>query len=399
MTDHPDASDEFPEITKPEGIVGEEARSASPNNDVSQESVDVVPRQRRPRPALLREGPGLRESLGWVLGFFALQLVFGIFFLVLYLASLFLTNPELFQAVADSEELKDKLAGESQTFVMAAAQASLIVCCLAMTRIRWGKSWTTSLRFNGFRPIHILAVAALIMPTQVLSQAVYEQANYYWQMLAGELPALSVLDKFNIVESAPDLIKNSPLAISILIFAIAPALNEEIIFRGVVGNGLMNRYGVVFSMLVASTLFAIVHMHPVHAAAVFGLGAVIHWTYITTRTIWAPILLHFLNNGFALFSTLYLGAGDSHDDASISPLLTACSLVTVGVLCLFFWKSRRYLVNEEGEKVPVNEEWKTQPADLAKFEVRQDKPSVPVSLITLCITLVTLYLIFKDTAS
>lgn len=377
-----------------------EERDSSPNREAPEGELKVVSEPARPvldrEP--LRIGPGFVETAGWVLGFFAVQMLLGI--VLTMVAVMFMAAVNANGGPSEDTQGVEQYLKSAQGFVVAASQFATIFITIGAVYWRWGRHFATSLRMNRLRFIHLLAILALMLPTQVLSQAIYEQANSVWQILAEQSPLLQMIDKMgiNIVESAPNMIKGMAIPTVLLIFVIAPAVSEELLFRGIIGNGLLNRYGVMPGMLVTSMVFAIVHMHPIHATAVFALGAVIHWVYLTTRSIWGPILLHFCNNGFAMFATLYLGAGEAESEGSISPLLTLCSFGTILLLCTFLWQSRSHMTTRDGKPVPFQDEWRFRPSVFTKDRITHRRPSIAISLAALLATLSTLVLIFSESA-
>ena len=64
-------------------------------------------------------------------------------------------------------------------------------------------------------------------------------------------------------------LKDAPTA-AVLAFALAPALGEELFFRGSLLRGLARRHGPVLAGALSAGSFAVVHPHQVLAAATFG---------------------------------------------------------------------------------------------------------------------------------
>jgi hypothetical protein len=84
---------------------------------------------------------------------------------------------------------------------------------------------------------------------------------------------------------------------------VAP-LVEEIFFRGFLFQGFRQRYGWIPALALSSVIFAAAHLDPVSFIPTFVLGAVMAYVYHRSNSIWPGILLHFLNNGFALCAAL-----------------------------------------------------------------------------------------------
>jgi len=146
-------------------------------------------------------------------------------------------------------------------------------------------------------------------------------------------------------ESAEDLaqtfgsVRDLPLPIIVLLLAVAPAIGEELLFRGVIGRGLLARHGWIRGILMTSTLFAGVHLTPAQVVGVLPLGVVIHFAYGATRSFWTPMLLHLLNNSLAAVM-LKLTPADAAAEGSTaieSAGLTTLGLAALAVFCLGSW--------------------------------------------------------------
>jgi len=89
---------------------------------------------------------------------------------------------------------------------------------------------------------------------------------------------------------------------------LLPGLGEEIFSRGVIGRGLVARWGIIGGVFWTSLLFGIMHVDPIQASGAFTLGIAFHLVFLTTRSLFAPIVLHALNNSLAFSSMRYADA-------------------------------------------------------------------------------------------
>ena len=89
------------------------------------------------------------------------------------------------------------------------------------------------------------------------------------------------------------------LAATMIFVALLPAVAEEYVFRGCVARSFA-RKGYVFAVFMSALLFAIMHGNPLQLVHQFLLGAVCALLFFSTRSLWPPIILHFLNNAIAL---------------------------------------------------------------------------------------------------
>ena len=79
------------------------------------------------------------------------------------------------------------------------------------------------------------------------------------------------------------------------IVIVAPIL-EELMFRGIILDGLLKRYSPIKSILLASVLFGLVHLNPWQFISAFSLGAFIGWIYYKTQSVSFAIIIHSINN-------------------------------------------------------------------------------------------------------
>ncbi len=105
----------------------------------------------------------------------------------------------------------------------------------------------------------------------------------------------------SILKTIADL--DSPVWL-ILVGVILAPLIEEIFFRGFLFQGFRQRYGWFASILLSSGIFAAAHLDPVSFIPTFVLGTVMAYVYHRSNSLWPGIILHFLNNGFAMCALL-----------------------------------------------------------------------------------------------
>ncbi|HUK82897.1 MAG TPA: CPBP family intramembrane glutamic endopeptidase [Verrucomicrobiae bacterium] len=100
----------------------------------------------------------------------------------------------------------------------------------------------------------------------------------------------------------------NPLATFISVVAVGPIV-EEILFRGLIYGALEGRLGVAGSIFVTSVMFALVHLQVLHFIPIFLVGVVLGWARWKTGSLGLPMLVHVLNNGFALLLLRFFERG------------------------------------------------------------------------------------------
>ena len=86
-----------------------------------------------------------------------------------------------------------------------------------------------------------------------------------------------------------------PISFFAMIVIAAPVL-EELLFRGVVLDGLLKNYDPRKAISFSALLFAIVHGNLAQGIGAFMIGLFIGWIYWKTGSVVPGILIHFTNN-------------------------------------------------------------------------------------------------------
>jgi hypothetical protein len=141
-------------------------------------------------------------------------------------------------------------------------------------------------------------------------------------------------------------------------------------------------------------LFAAMHMSPVHAAALVPLAVVLHVGYLSSRSIWWPVIVHFLNNAMSVVLMKY--ASDAAEQGSLpaelaetsfSPVLFLASLACVVTTVWLLWTMRIKWLLDGGQV------WEPAPAGVDPPPVAATPfvPAPPASVVLLaCLS----YLLF-----
>ncbi len=81
-----------------------------------------------------------------------------------------------------------------------------------------------------------------------------------------------------------------------LTICVSAALLEELIFRGIILEGLLRNYGKWKAIIISSVVFGLAHLNPVQFISAGILGLFIGWIYSRTRSVLPGICIHFINN-------------------------------------------------------------------------------------------------------
>jgi membrane protease YdiL (CAAX protease family) len=132
--------------------------------------------------------------------------------------------------------------------------------------------------------------------------------------------------------------------ISLGVIALAPAVLEELMFRGFIQRGY-ERGGKGISILLTGVMFAFLHISIVSIPAIILMGILLCFIAYRSSTVWTSMAYHFTNNAIAItlvyLSNLFMrflpedmeGMSTSLTDIPYDELLIA--LVTWGVIGFF----------------------------------------------------------------
>jgi membrane protease YdiL (CAAX protease family) len=95
----------------------------------------------------------------------------------------------------------------------------------------------------------------------------------------------------------------------VLVGVVAAPLVEELVFRGVLFRKWRFRHGPLVAVCLTSVVFAALHPGRQLNMAILGVQLVL--LYTSTRTLWAPVLAHLINNSLAIGALLTTTTIDS----------------------------------------------------------------------------------------
>jgi hypothetical protein len=133
---------------------------------------------------------------------------------------------------------------------------------------------------------------------------------------------------------------------SLVVMAVVPALGEELVFRGIGQQRLVEATRKpALSIALTALIFSVTHFEIQRLFAILLLGGVLGLVFHWTKNLWVPIAAHFLNNG-AQVVIAYLNPGKISEmkDGAAEELPLAVILTSAAVFAMtgfFLWKDRR----------------------------------------------------------
>ena len=169
--------------------------------------------------------------------------------------------------------------------------AAIVLVLLLMGR-RAGLDWDRL--FGPTLPHTTWWLAAVALPLAALT---YGTFYLLWAPLSLRAPKFV---QSYALEGMPELLSaGNPgrLFLEVVAIAILAPVVEEILFRGILLHRWAARWGSTTGVVVSSALFAILHIEFIGH---FVFGVTMAMLYVRTRSLWAPIAAHVLNNSLVM---------------------------------------------------------------------------------------------------
>lgn len=182
-----------------------------------------------------------------------------------------------------------------------------------------------------FTGIAIIGLAQLLLP-------------YIYEWLGINYDAL---DKMNMVPGNGFLSN----IIFFIVLAVLPAIFEELLCRKYILNSA-KKYGNTFAIIFSALIFAVIHMNLSQAIFAFIIGIVLAVIAIKTNSIKISILLHFLNNSYAVLLTIFA------ENKIATNLINTIVLAVMAFSVVILIKNLCSYKYEKKEKNQSSSDWK-----------------------------------------
>lgn len=154
----------------------------------------------------------------------------------------------------------------------------------------------TRVAFPMRQPRAVIALPAVFvcLGVSVVGMILYGIITYVLQRMFGVEPYLP---------ASPLPIGPVAAAVYFIRLAVAPAILEELMFRGVIMQSL-RRFGDTFALVCSSVLFSLAHHNLVQGPNALLLGLVIGFFVLRTGSLRTGMIIHFVNNSLAVCADL-----------------------------------------------------------------------------------------------
>lgn len=224
------------------------------------------------------------------------------------------------------------------------ATPALMMALLLNTRPMLG----LKLKWPRLHEIGLAAILAVLLlpPLAALTEIVFSQYPHLTRLLEDRQPLMQELRAL----SEGRQLRQDQVIPYVLVFALLPALCEEIAFRGFILSGLLKHFRPRTAVLLSSFLFALFHMNVFQFLPAFFLGVVLGLLTVRSRSLVPAVMFHLLHNS-VLIGGIHLVA--NLEDAVPPfvkqlwyPFIAICFLAA---LALLWWLYRKPYVELEKE--------------------------------------------------
>ena len=239
-------------------------------------------------PSASKPFPAVLPSIGWIVLYFALQLVVTVIVIAVSVFGHKFVNPDV--------TIDPGLAAENPMLII----WGLVVSAAIQLGLLWlylrkdGRAATIGLTHFGRVPATrtvLIAISALLVATAF---------NYiYATYIISGMPMQDEMAK--LLASIPRTPLN--IGVGVLAIAVIAPLIEELLFRGLLQNALGHHMPAWAAIILSAFTFALVHMQPLAIPALMALGAAFGFIYHKTGSLRMTIVLHMINNALALLLT------------------------------------------------------------------------------------------------
>lgn len=139
----------------------------------------------------------------------------------------------------------------------------------------------------------------------------------------------------------------------LFVVAVMPAVFEEIMFRGILLNGLKS-FGKVGSVLLCGALFALYHQNPAQTLYQFCCGVAFALITLRSGSVLPTVLSHFFNNAFILALTKF-GAESFMTPVAVVILLLSPICLIASLVWIFAFDKRKEDESEQTVTIDKSE--------------------------------------------
>lgn len=147
------------------------------------------------------------------------------------------------------------------------------------------------------------------------------------------LTSAGLADADKSFQNSAETIQALPGALRVALVCVLAPLTEELLFRGLLLQGLERFFGAGAAVFLSALTFAVFHGNLTQGTAALATGCVLGAAYVRTRALALPVLMHAGSNALALLLTESGYTGEGLEGPRL--------LILAGTAFLSFWEFLR----------------------------------------------------------
>lgn len=140
---------------------------------------------------------------------------------------------------------------------------------------------------------------------------------------------------------------------------VAPAICEELLFRGTILSGL-KEYGLKVAVIVSAVIFTFMHGSAEQTVHQFIIGILVGYIFFKTGNLWIGIVVHFFNNFISVTQAYVASFQKAATEAvQITPMSFVVDVIVACIMCYVGWIMMKWLIGRiliEDAKLNTDEE-------------------------------------------
>jgi membrane protease YdiL (CAAX protease family) len=210
-----------------------------------------------------------------------------------------------------------------------------------------GRTWRRQIALRRPSLAHVALALAALPAFMFLGQGSYNLVGQFVPSMGDLLERIGVHGVS--IQKAVAELQQLDWWFAVLVIGVGPGIGEELWCRGFLGRGMVGNYGIVLGVLLTSFWFGFIHMDPPQGIMAMLMGIGLHYTYLTTRSLWVPMLLHFGNNSLEIVAPKVPWLDAVLDTQARGPhLVYPAAVLLMGTVGLALYRSRARLAGADG---------------------------------------------------
>ena len=149
-------------------------------------------------------------------------------------------------------------------------------------------------------------------------------------------------ESFNKAEEMFKFLTGGNVILGFLAIVVIGPLMEELLFRGLILYELDKHINTYIAIIIQAVLFGLVHLNFYQLTYTVLIGIILGLAYVWLKSIWAPIIIHVVNNGLSFALTTFSNVDDSAVDfTGVIYALWLFSMCMVVCMMVLIYKRRK----------------------------------------------------------